>query len=258
MVLVASPFWLPALPFGLGDSFRHTFLDWVRPAFETLHAVQEGFGHLGTGVLEIFSLQEENRILRARLEALRAQEETHRELFRENVRLRKLLGFRSKANGTGMPADVVGREVGPWSRGLLLDKGVKEGVREGMAVITPIGLIGRISEAAPSSSQVVLLTDPHFRVMGRLSESSISGLVTGGPTGECWVTYLPLTEIIKEGQVVATAGGLSFAPGGIPIGVIRKVWKDSSEMYQAARVEPVVHLGAVDEVLVVSWHSDKS
>ena len=258
LVLVASPFLLPALPYGLGDSFRNTFLGWVRPAFETVHTVREGFGHLGTGVLEIFSAQEENRILRARLEALLAHEEMHRELFRENARLRKLLGFHSKVNWSVIPAEVIGRELGPWSRGLLLDKGTKDGVKEGMAVMTPVGLIGRISEAGASSSQVVLLTDPHFRVMGRLSENSISGLVTGGPTGECLVTYLPLTETIKEGQTVATAGGRSFAPGGIPIGVIRKVWKDSSEMYQTARIESVVHLGAVDEVLVVSWSLDRS
>lgn len=257
LVLVASPLWLPALPYGLGNSLRNTFLGWVQPVFETVHTVREGFGHLGTGVLEIFSAQEENRILRARLEALLAHEEAYRELLRENARFRNLLGFRSNAHWSVVPAEVIGHELGPWSRGLLLDKGIKDGIKEGMAVITPMGLIGRVSEAGPNSSQVVLLTDPHFRVMGRMVESSISGLVTGGPTGECLITYLPLAETIKEGQRVSTAGGRSFAPGGISIGVVRKVWKDSSEMYQTARLEPVVHLGAIDEVLVVSWRSDR-
>lgn len=244
---------MPALPQGWGGSFRAAFLGWVRPVFETVRVVREGFGGIGAGILDIFSLEEENRILRSRLEALLAHEETHQELFRENARLRKLLEFRAKAGWKVTPAEVIGRELGPWSRGLLLDKGSKQGIRQGMAVITSVGLIGRIMEAAPNTSRVALLTDPHFRVMGRLAENSVTGLVSGGPTGECLINYLPLDQEFKEGQAVSTAGGKSFAPAGIPIGVIQKIWKDSSEMYQTARLRPVVRLGAVDDVLVVSW-----
>ena len=229
----------------------------MRPVLDTVDTAQEGFGFLGGGVLDIFSLAEENRILRSRLETLAAHEETHRELYRENTRLRQLLDFRAKAGWNVKTAEVIGRELGPWSRGLLLDKGTKQGVRQGMAVITSVGLVGRILEAGPNSSRVAMLTDPHFRVMGRLPDTSVSGLVTGGPTGECLINYLPLDEEFKEGQTVLTAGGKSFSPGGVPIGVIRKVWKDSSELYQTASITPAVQLGAVDEVLVVAWHSER-
>ena len=249
---------LPALPYGLGNSFRGTFLGWTRPLFEFVDAAREGFGAIGSGVLDVFSLEEENRILRSRLEVFTAHEEGYRDLARENARLRKLLEFRSKAGWSVTPAEVIGREIGPWSRGLLLDKGSQQGIKEGMAVITSIGLIGRISEAGPNTSRVALLTDPHFRVMGRLPQTSDAGLVSGGPTGDCVINYLPLDETFPEGAIVTTAGGRSFAPPGITIGVIRKVWKDSSEMYQTAGLQPVVRLGAVDEVMVVSWHSDRS
>ena len=144
VALAVSPFLLPALPNGWGGSLRGTFLGWTRPLFETVRVVREGFSGIGTGVLDIFSLEEENRILRSRLEALLAHEETHRELFRENARLRELLEFRAKAGWKVMPAEVIGRELGPWSRGLLLDKGSEQGIHPGMAVITSVGLIGRI------------------------------------------------------------------------------------------------------------------
>ena len=257
VALAVSPFLLPALPNGRGGSLRDTFLGWTRPLFDTVHILRDGFGGIGAGVLEVFSLEEENKILRARLESLNAHEEIHRELLRENVRLRGLLDFREKADWKVIPAEVIGREVGPWSRGLLLDKGTRAGIRQGMAVLTSVGLVGRISEAGTHSSRVTLLTDPHFRVMGRLPESSVTGLVSGGPTGECLINYLPLDQEFPEGQPVSTSGGKSFAPAGILIGVVRKVWKDSSEMYQTARVQPAVRLGAVDEVLVVSWQSER-
>ena len=256
VALAISPFLLPALPNGWGSSLRDTFLGWTRPFFDTVHILREGFGGIAGGVLDAFSLEEENRILRARLESLNAREETHRELFRENARLRQLLEFRAKTGWKVIPAEVIGRELGPWSRGLLLDKGTKQGIQKGMAVLTSVGLVGRISEAGSNSSRVVLLTDPHFRVMGRLPETSVAGLVSGGPAGECLINYLPLDQAFQQGQSVSTSGGKSFAPPGVPIGAIQKVWKDSSEMYQTARVQPSVHLGAVDEVLVVSWHSD--
>ncbi len=258
LFLVASPLWFPALPSGFGGSLRSAVADCLSPAFQGIQAVRQGFEHLSSVVLELVSLQEENRILRLQLEALQTHEELHRDLFEENKRFRQMLGFQATAQWPVMPAEVIGRELGPWSRSLLLNKGVRDGVRQGMAVITPVGLVGRISEVSPSSSRVALLTDPHFRVMAKLSGSRISGLVTGGPPGECWVTYLPLDETFREGQLVFTGGGVSFAPPELPIGVIRKVWKDSSDMYQTARVEPTVRLGAVEEVLVVAWRPSEA
>ena len=251
LVLAASPFWFPALPSSLGGSLRSVVWDCLEPAFQGILTVRQGFDHLCSVVLEMFSLQEENRILRARLEAFRVHEELHRDLLEENQRLRQMLNFQAKATWPVTPAEVIGRELGPWSRSLLLNKGVRDGIRQGMAVITSVGLVGRISEAGPSSSRVVLLTDPHFRVMAKFPEGRISGLVTGGQSGECLVTYLPLGEAIREGQMVFSAGGMSFSPPEIPIGIVRKVWKDSSDMYQTARIEPSVRLGAVEEVLVV-------
>ena len=257
LVLIASPLWFPALPAGFSGSLRSGVIGFLQPAFQGIQTVRQGFEHLCSAVLELISLEEENRILRGRLEALNTHEELHRDLLEENKRLRQMLDFQAKAQWSVTPAEVIGRELGPWSRSLLLSKGVRDGIRQGMAVITPIGLVGRISEAGPSSSRVALLTDPHFRVMAKLSQSRISGLVTGGPTGECQITYLPLDETVQVGQLVFTAGGMSFAPLELPIGVLRKVWKDSSEMYQTARIEPAVRLGAIEEVLVVTGRSSQ-
>lgn len=253
LVLVASPFWIPAFPGGFGGSARAAVRDGLEPFFEGVRAVQDGFGRLLSTVVNSFSLQEENQLLRMRLETFGAHEQTHRDLSEENKRLRGLLAFKSKAPWASVPAEVIGREVGPWSRGLLINKGKRDGVRQGMAVATPVGLVGRIAEAGPSSSRVVLLTDPHFRVMGKIPEGPMLGLVMGAQTGECVVTYLPLEERVAPGQAVVTTGGVSFAPAGIPVGVVRKFWRDPSDLYQTARIEPAVRLGGIEEVLVVDW-----
>lgn len=253
LLLVASPFWLPAVPSRLGHTFRMTVSDALTPTFQALHAGRHGVDHLFSAALEWMTVYEENRILRAQLETFRAHEGTHRELYQENLRLRRLLEFREHSQWAATAAEVIGREVGPWSRNLLVDRGSRDGVREGMAVITPAGLVGRVSDVGLSSSRVDLMTDPHFRVTGTLLKTRVSGLVSGGGTGELTLTYLPLDLEIREGEAVLTAGGKSFCPDGIPIGVVRKIGIDRSHLFRTARLEPAVNPGTVEEVLIVSW-----
>lgn len=258
LALVASPFWLPAIPSHLGHSLRTTVSDSLTPAFEALHAARNGVGHVGSAALEWMTVFEENRILRAQMETLQAHEQTHRDLYQENLRLRRLLEFRERTAWATLPAEVIGREIGPWSRSLLVNKGSRSGVREGMAVITPLGLVGRVGEVGGTSSRVVLMTDPHFRVTGMLLQSRVSVLVAGEGNGEITLTYLPLDLEIKPGERVLTAGGKSFCPDGIPVGTIRKDWVDRSQLFRSARVQPAVDPGAVEEVLIVAWRPSES
>lgn len=253
VVLLTSAFWLPMLPPELGGSLRANWADLVRPVYQGVHWVQQGAGRMLSALVGIFSLEEENRILRYRLEALRAHEEVHRQLAQENARLRELLGFRAKAAWSTIPAEVIGREIGPWSRSLLVDRGTKDGVKSGMAVMTAVGLVGRVSDAGRSASRVALLTDPHFRVAAKIPEDQLFGLCLGTGRGECTLTYLPLDAVVEPGRAVTTAGGRSFAPGGIPLGMVRHVRKDPSEMFQTAGLKPAADPGRAEEVLIVLW-----
>lgn len=258
LVLVASPFWLPAVPSRLSHSFRMTASDWLTPSFQALHAARHGADHFFSAALEWMSVYEENRILRAQLETLRAHEKTHQDLYQQNLRLRRLMEFKERSAWSAVSAEVIGREMGPWARNLLVDKGSREGVREGMAVITPTGLVGRVSEVGLSSSRVVLMTDPHFRVTGTLLKSRISGLVSGGSGGELTLTYLPLDLELQPGEPVLTAGGRSFCPDGIPIGVIRKIEIDRSQLFRTARLEPAINPGTIEEILILAWRPSES
>lgn len=258
LLLVASPLWLPAVPSGLGGSARLTLTEWLKPSFQAVHSVRSGIGGLFSGLLEWMTVFEENGVLRAQIKTLQAHEGTHRQLYLENVRFRSLLEFKQRSPWRMAPAEVIGRDLGPGSRSLLLDKGSREGVREGMAVITPTGLVGRISDVGLSSSRVLLMSDPHFRVTAVLLENRLSGLVAGGGGGECLFTYLPLDVDPQEGESVSTAGGKSFCPDGVPVGVVRKVWMDRSQLYKTASLQPAVNPNTVEEVLIVAWRPSGS
>ena len=196
-------------------------------------------------------LLEENQRLHQRLAAAQAHEETHRQLFQENARLRNLLDFKSRSAWRVIPAEVIGHELRLWSRTLVLNKGTNQEVYNGMAVITPTGLVGRVSEVGSSTSRVILVTDPHFRVSAALSQSRVSGLVTGNASGDCLLTYLPLDTELKKGEPVLTSGGRSFCPEGIWVGTVLSASPDSSKLFLSARIRPAVNGAAMEEVLLV-------
>lgn len=225
----------------------------LKPAYQGLQIARSGIRSFLLGFLRGPFLEEENRALGRELEALRAHEETHRQLSEENTRLRGLSEFRAKVPWRMIPAEVIGRDLSLWSRTLLLDKGARDGVRMGQAIITPVGLVGRINEVGRSSSRGILITDPHFRVAAFTSVNRVSGLVLGTASGECLLTYLPLEVPVPSQESVLTSGGKSFCPDGIPVGAIRAVNEDSSHLYRTARIRPAVDLGSVEEVLVVDW-----
>lgn len=241
----------------------------MEPLFQSVQAARTGVQTLLVGFLRGPFLLEENRLLREQIETLITHEQTHRDLFQENQRLKELLGFKATVAWRLTPAQVVARETSVWSRSFLIDKGREEGVQVGQAVITSTGLVGRVSEVGSSLSRIVLITDPHFRVAATVSQSRLSGLLMGRSFAGCLLTYLPREAKLRSGDSVVTAGGKSFAPDGIPIGVIQQVGEESdrpaesnrpadSELFRSVRVEPAVKLSRVEELFLVAWPSSDS
>ncbi len=231
---------------------------WMEPV---LHGTQRFHFGLRSIVLGIFRspfLFEENQALRGQLGTLLAHEETHRQLFQENERLRTLLRFQEQVPWRMTPAEVIGREWTPWLRTILLDRGTRDGIRVGMPIVTPTGLVGRISEVGSTASRVILMTDPHFRVAAAVSKTRVTGLVMGTSSGDLILTYVPLEAQFQPNEAVVTAGGRGFCPKGIPVGFIQAYRRDPLSMYHSIRLRPAVNLSAVEEVWIITWPSSNS
>ncbi len=218
--------------------------------------MHQGFRYFWGGLVKGPILQEENLSLRNQIQTLQAHEETHRQLFEENARLKSLLGLRASSPWHSVPAQVIGRQRELWSRTILIDQGVEAGIRPGMPLLAPGGLVGRMTEVGSFSSRAVLLNDPHFRVSALISENRTAGLVVGTSSGDCLLTYIPRDSVVKQGQTVVTAGGKSFCPAGVIVGSIQSVITDPSALFQSAKIRPRVPLAAVEEVLVVIHPSE--
>lgn len=123
----------------------------------------------------------------------------------------------------------------------LIDAGTDVGVAPGQPVLSPAGaLVGVVSDAWPSGATVLLLESPQSRLAAAPLGKVSSGGIVGGvlDLGLLLSTVRP-DEDIAVGDVVGTAGTQLGLPRGLPIGVVREVWRREGELFQTAVLEPL-------------------
>ncbi len=169
----------------------------------------------------------------------------------ENERLRAMLQFRESAPYRLIPARVIGRSADSWASTLLIDRGRSQGIRKGMGVMTPLGLIGRVIDTGERMSKVLLISDPDLGVSGVVERTRQEGLVSGTLGTLLTMKYLAMDADIRPGDTVITSGITSVYPKGIPIGTVVEVRTELSGLSMYATLKPAVNSGTVEEVFVV-------
>lgn len=189
-------------------------------------------------------LQQDLGFLRARLFDLR-------EINLENARLRGLLNFKQKSPWRLVAARVVARSPDSWSSSVILDKGRYNGIKPGMVVISPAGLVGTVIESAQDSAKVLLVNDPNQGVSSIIQRSRQEGLVSGTLGTNLIMRYLPDDADIAVGDLVVTSELSQLYPKGILVGRVVNLGKEFSGLNRYALVKPAVDLANIEEVLVI-------
>lgn len=160
-------------------------------------------------------------------------------------------------------ATVVNRNIGYWYNTLNIDKGSKNGVREGDAVILPSGLIGKITNVSNFSSTVKLLTSDEIKnkisVKINSQDKYLYGLLIGYDKELNIYRLEGITDsdAIKEGDQVTTTGLTDYFPSGIIIGTVSKVVKDEYDLNSIVEVKPSVNFEDISIVTVLNRKASK-
>jgi len=160
-------------------------------------------------------------------------------------------------------ATVVNRNMGYWYNALNIDKGSKNGVREGDAVILPSGLIGKITNVSNFSSTVKLLTSDEIKnkisVKINSEDKYLYGLLIGYDKELNIYRLEGITDsdAIKEGDQVTTTGLTDYFPSGIIIGTVSKVVKDEYDLNSIVEVKPSVNFEDISIVTVLNRKASK-
>ena len=196
----------------------------------------------------------ENKELRKSLAQIRFDRFRMEELSRENERLSRLLDIKRSAPANlkrMIFARVLSRASSAWNRVFLIDKGTRQGAHANMLVLSELAVIGKVVEAGPGVSKVLLITDPNSRIGVLVQRTRQQGVLFGVPGGGCRVKYLSMESEVKPGDIVETAGTGGFFPKSLLVGKVERVWKEPGQIYQVAQVKLFADLSRAEEVVVV-------
>lgn len=197
-------------------------------------------------------LEKENAWLKKKMAHLEEENHQMREMVLANERFRKLLEFRESMPGSPVAAEVIGRDPSSWFRSVTVNKGDRDGVQKGMAVVLPEGVVGQILKTAPHYATVLLITDYNSALDGIIQRTRAKAIVEGKEENRCELKYLLRTEEVAIGDVVVTSGLGGIFPKGLTVGEIRKVDKRNHGVFQYAELAPAVDLTKLEEVLIIS------
>lgn len=212
-------------------------------------------GHVVSGVWRHYAalvgLRLENEALRQRILELEQEAVRLAEIEQTNRRLENLLGFRESLRGEAYVAQIIGKDPSPWFRSFVVNKGSSGGVRKGMAVLSPYGVVGQVIQVSPHASRVLLITDHNSGVDALVQRSRARGIVEGAVEDGCVMKYLKRGEDMRVGDRVVTSGFDGIFPKGVVIGHVKAIPAGSAGLMQVAEIEPTVPFDRLEEVLVV-------
>lgn len=184
------------------------------------------------------------------------QQEKNKILTEENKNLKLMLNFLSDSgylhnkNDNFASAYIISKDQADQSI-IIIDKGLKDGLRAGMPIIKEKGiLIGKIIKADDYISYVILITDNRSQFAVSINnEEKISGLACGNYNLTVRMDLIPIDKNIQEGDIVVTSGSEKFIPPGLIVGKIVKINKNDNDIFQSAELSP---LSPLDNLSIVT------
>ena len=198
-----------------------------------------------TILAENSQLRDERLRMRSRLEKLDALEA-------ENRRLRNLLGSSEKVAERVLVAELISVDMDPFSRRIVLNKGAREGVSPGQALIGSNGVMGQIIHVGPFTSNALLITDPSHALPVQIHRNGLRAVALGtGPLNLLKLSYVPNNADVRIGDRIVTSGLGSRFLSGYPVGNVVEIRRDQGQPFAEVYVEPSAMLERTREVLLV-------
>jgi rod shape-determining protein MreC len=193
---------------------------------------------------EYLAVRKQNEELKARLATLE-------EAKLENERIRELVKFAQSQDYNTIGARVIGRPADSWERSVLIDRGQRDGVKLGAAVIAAGGLVGQVIEVTAGSSKVRLITDSGSGVAVLVQRTRGEGVVRGSVEGKLNLDFVSKDKVPTKGDVLVTSGMGGAFPKGVVVGEVTEVAAPQADLFPRVIAVSRVAIDRIEEVLVL-------
>ncbi len=242
--------------------FEDLAFGWMQPLLRGALGVSEGADTATGAFADINEMRAQIKQLQDRVNALNIQSVRVRELENENSILRQQLKYKQSNPDFDLLgaavverqidlARVIGRDPSNLARYIIVDQGSAEGVKIGMPVVTPEGLVGRVTDTGTHWAKTLLIIDPSSSVNAVVQSTRATGVTQGDVNGNLIIKYVPQGEAIKTGDLILTSGMGGTFPKRLVIGEVTEVRKHDIELFQEATLKPTVDFTRLEFVLIL-------
>ncbi len=208
---------------------RAVATDAVSPAGQAVAQSRAGRRSLIDGITAYIEAGSKNSQLEHELQIARVRLAEARALKQENQRLREVSQLRERTQDVVVTAELIGSTSSSTRRIAFLSAGRRDGVKPGMPVRSPLGLVGRVLEAGQFSSRVLLLTDSESLVPVRRAGDDVVAFAEGRADGTLRIRLINLgINPIKRGDVFVTTGSGGIFEPGVAVAVADRITRDGA------------------------------
>lgn len=204
-----------------------------------------------------FFAKAENEKLKKEISSLKRANIRAADIWAENKRLRKLVKYKERNDALSViTAKVIGMNLSDFNDRIIINCGLKEGIKKNMTVINADGLIGIIENVNQNTAIVLTITSPKAKVgaIDLRADSRVIGIATGiaGVGGNILMKNMAEDADIKVNDVILTSGLGDNHPKGIVIGFVEETKEDAGGLLKSAVLKPAVDFSRLEEVMVVT------
>lgn len=215
----------------------------------------EGAGEAGTYLSDLVRLKQENEELRRRQLAQANLLLRQAHLENENRRLRALLDMEDRLDVSTRSAEILYAARDPFSRRIIIDRGLTHDIEAGQPVIDDVGVIGQVTRVFPLTSEVTLLTDKNQSIPVQVARNGLRAVLAGAGGGVLELKFLPANADVQAGDTLVTSGLDGVYLPGLPVARVTSIDRDNSFSFARIECAPLAGVERQGQVLVLGRRS---
>lgn len=231
---------------------RYTASVVIEPIYRLAGLPAAGIRTVSVAFADRQKLTVQNQRLREDLLLANAKLNRMSAVAEQNQRLKQLLDTQHSLKLNVQLARVVGVDMGAYRYRLMLNLGARDGIKPGQPVIDAHGIMGQVTEVLPTTSEVMLITDPESAIPVVIERTGLRTVAYGsGEGGQLSLPNLPLAADVRPGDKLLTSGIGGCFPPGFPVGEIRDVAPADTGMFLVAHASVAADINRSTDVLVL-------
>ena len=191
------------------------------------------------------SLESQLRLANFRLQRYEAVEA-------ESQRLRALRDNTADVATRFVIGNIMDLDLDAFRERVLVDKGARDGVFVGQAVLDSGGVFGQVARVEQMTSEVILVSDATHAIPVQINRNGLRTIAVGtGDMVHLKLPYLSTSADVVAGDLIVTSGLGGGFPAGYPVGTVAEVKRDPAQSLADVDVRPAAALDRSRELMFV-------